>query len=206
MFAWLDAVRAIASQSPRTLFVLRAHPDEARPGRESRETLRTWAARSGAGRLDNVVLVEPTDPTSSYDLARSAAFVIVYNSTIALEAVMLGKAVLCGGAARYTPFGIGSSPATVEEFFETARRLLAGEIAGASDDQRARARRFGYFQDFASSIPFDAWLADDPRRPGEVLIRDVPLASLDPSASGALARLHRGILDGASFSATGEAR
>jgi len=204
MFDWLDAVHRIAARNPRTLFVLRAHPDESRPGRESRETLRAWARQSGADRLANVMVIAPTDPTSSYDLATCAAFVMVYNSTIALEAVMLGKPVLCGGAARYTPFGIGVTPTTIAEFSETARRLLAGDIGGANADGKARARRFLYFQDFRASIPFDAWLAEDPRRPGEVLIRDVPLASLDPSASDALGRLHGGILDGTSFSSTGD--
>ncbi len=204
MFAWLDAVRDLALQSPSTLFVLRTHPDEARPGRVSRETVQAWARRSGADTLDNVVLLGPTDPTSSYDLATCAAFVVVYNSTIALEAIMLGKAVLCGGRARYTPYGIGLAPATREEFSAIFRRLLSGDIGGATAGERDRARRFVCFQDFVASIPFDTWLAEDPRRPGEVAIRDVPLASLDPAASAAMARLHRGILDGASFAASGD--
>jgi hypothetical protein len=33
--------------APETLFVIRAHPDEARPGKESRESVAEWVERAG---------------------------------------------------------------------------------------------------------------------------------------------------------------
>ena len=44
MFTWLDQVLAMAKEHPETLFVIRAHPDELRPGtaKQSRETVRDW--------------------------------------------------------------------------------------------------------------------------------------------------------------------
>ena len=43
MFDWLDQVLTIIQKNPETLFVIRAHPDEARPGKASREFVSKWA-------------------------------------------------------------------------------------------------------------------------------------------------------------------
>ncbi|NPA05996.1 MAG: hypothetical protein GXO54_01145, partial [Chloroflexi bacterium] len=42
MFAWLDGLRAVIQEHPEVLFVLRAHPDEQRPGKAARESVRAW--------------------------------------------------------------------------------------------------------------------------------------------------------------------
>ena len=42
MFAWLDCVLELVRAHPETLFVIRAHPDEIRPGKESRESVAQW--------------------------------------------------------------------------------------------------------------------------------------------------------------------
>ncbi len=49
MFAWLETVQTIIRSHPETLFVIRAHPDEMRPGtaKQSRETVREWVSSSG---------------------------------------------------------------------------------------------------------------------------------------------------------------
>ncbi len=51
MFAWLDDVRDVALAHPEILFVIRAHPDEDRPGKESRESVSSWITRSGLKQL-----------------------------------------------------------------------------------------------------------------------------------------------------------
>ena len=59
MFAWLDMTLGVIKSQPETLFVIRAHPDETRLRKESRETVEGWVERSGAWRLANVVFVGP---------------------------------------------------------------------------------------------------------------------------------------------------
>ena len=44
MFDWLDTVLEQIKSHPDTLFVIRAHPDELRPGKESRETVADWVS------------------------------------------------------------------------------------------------------------------------------------------------------------------
>jgi hypothetical protein len=104
MFAWLDTVLEVIRDHPETLFVIRAHPDEMRPGtaKQSRESVRDWMLTNRVNELPNVVFIDSQKYISSYELIQRSKFVVVYNSSIGLVATLLGRAVLCGGRARYT--------------------------------------------------------------------------------------------------------
>ena len=97
MFDWLDLVLDVIREHPETLFVIRAHPDELRVRKASRETVAAWVETSGANREPNVLFVGPQESLSSYELISKSKFVMVYNSTIGLEASIMGAAVLCAG-------------------------------------------------------------------------------------------------------------
>ena len=88
MFAWLDTILETIREHPETLFVIRAHPDEMRPGsaKQSRESVREWVEVHGVKNLPNVVFINSQEFISSYELIQRAKFVIVYNSSIGLEA------------------------------------------------------------------------------------------------------------------------
>ncbi len=115
---------SIIRSHPETLFVIRAHPDEMRPGTPSR------AARACASgcratvwtALPNVVFIDSQEYISSYELIQRAKFVMVYNSSIGLEAALIGKAVLCGGKARYTQYPM--------VFFPESTRGTCHQVAG----------------------------------------------------------------------------
>jgi hypothetical protein len=100
MFDWLKEVMAIIRQHPDTLFVIRAHPDELRLHKESRESVHDWIQENQVAKFPNVVFIDAREYFNSYELIQRSKFVMVYNSTIGLEASILGCAVLCGGKAR----------------------------------------------------------------------------------------------------------
>jgi hypothetical protein len=102
MFAWLETVLKVIQAHPETFFIIRAHPDEARSGKKSMESVADWVRTRDVDRLPNVLFVDANEYFSSYELIQRSKFVMVYNSTIGLEASLLGAAVLCGGRARYT--------------------------------------------------------------------------------------------------------
>ena len=60
MFAWLELVLELIRSHPDTLFVIRAHPDEMRPGtaKQSRERVQAWVIQNGVDRLPNVVFID----------------------------------------------------------------------------------------------------------------------------------------------------
>ncbi|HWT81610.1 MAG TPA: hypothetical protein VN648_22690, partial [Candidatus Methylomirabilis sp.] len=97
MFSWLDCILEMIRAHPETFFVIRAHPDESRPGKESRESVSDWVRERQVGSFPNVLFVGPEERFSSYELIQRSKFVMIYNSTIGLEASILGMPVLSGG-------------------------------------------------------------------------------------------------------------
>ena len=55
MFAWLDTLLEVFKAHPETFFVLRAHPDEARPGKTSRESVAMWFEQKAAALLQCIL-------------------------------------------------------------------------------------------------------------------------------------------------------
>ncbi|MDD2923480.1 MAG: hypothetical protein PHQ36_14435, partial [Anaerolineales bacterium] len=113
MFDWLDMVLEIARARRDTLFVIRAHPDELRVRKASRETVEGWVEDRNVTAESNIVFVSPKETLSSYELIQKSKFVMIYNSTIGLEAAIMGAAVLCAGKARFTQYPTVFFPQTV---------------------------------------------------------------------------------------------
>lgn len=158
MFDWLDMALEVIKQNPDTLFVIRAHPDELRVRKSSRETVKGWVASRGVDKEANVVFVGPREVLSSYELIQKSKFVMVYNSTIGLEASIMGAAVLCAGKARFTQYPTVFFPQTVDEVKSKMKEFLAAENIEVPADFKRNARRFLYYQLYRTSLPFGDFL------------------------------------------------
>ncbi|HSV86247.1 MAG TPA: hypothetical protein VLH85_06710 [Levilinea sp.] len=199
MFAWLDLVLEVVKAHPETFFVVRAHPDEARPGKKSMESVAGWVRSSGADRLPNVLFVNSTEYFSSYELIQRSKFVMVYNSTIGLEAALLEAAVLCGGRARFTQLPTVFFPPTPEAYRQAAEDFLAAEKIAIPVEFRRNARRFLHYQLFRTSLPFGDFLRDDGFWQGYVAIKPIEWTALLPKNSKTLNTIVRGILHDTPF-------
>lgn len=199
MFDWLDHVRAVILKHPETLFILRAHPDEHRTGKESRESVADWVRRTGTDQLPNVLFVDSREFLSSYDLIHRSHFVMVYNSTIGLESVLLGKVVLAGGKARFTQLPTAFLPASVKEYEQKLEELLNSPAMEAPLEFQINARRFLYFQLYVTSLPFEQYLKEDGVWKGYVSPREFELKELLPENSATVKVILDGILRGGSF-------
>ena len=158
MFAWLDFVLEGIRAHPETLFVIRAHPDETRTRKESRQTVQGWVEEKGVDKLENVQFVPPREALSSYELIQRSKFVMVYNSTIGLEASLMGKPVLCAGRARFTQYPTVFFPQTVDGQAGMFNEFLAAETIEVPPEFKRNARRFLYYQLFRTSLPFGDFL------------------------------------------------
>jgi hypothetical protein len=196
MFAWLDATLVEIRSHPDTFFVIRAHPDETRLRKESLETVEAWVQRSGAGQLPNVRFVGPTEDLSSYELIQRSNFVLVYNSTIGLEAAILGRPVLCGGRARFTQYPIAFLPHSAAGYVEELRGMLAAGKIDVPADFRRNARRFLYYQLFRTSLPFDRFLQPSVRKTQAKLL---PFSIAELRQAAALRTILAGFLNGGDF-------
>jgi hypothetical protein len=158
MFDWLDMTPEIIREHRDTLFVIRAHPDELRVRKASRETVAAWIEANHVEKEPNVIFVGPKETLSSYELIQKSKFVMVYNSTIGLEASIMGAAVLCAGRARFTQYPTVFFPQTMEEVKRKMKEFLKAENIEVPAEFKRNARRFLYYQLFKTSLPFGDFL------------------------------------------------
>ncbi len=195
MFAWLALVLEIIKTHPDTLFVIRAHPDEKRPGtrKQSRESVSDWVSKNDVDQQPNVIFIDSGEYFSSYDLIRRAKFVMVYNSSIGLEATLLDTPVLCGGKARFTQYPIVHFPQTQREYRKLAEEFLAADELRVPDEFKYNARRFLYYQLYRVSLPFGEFLETHPT-PGYVQLKPVSWKDLTVERSPTMKVLMDGIV------------
>jgi hypothetical protein len=199
MFAWLDTLLEIIKAHPETYFVIRAHPDETRPGKASRESVADWVEKNKVKDLKNVRFVSSDEYFSSYELIQRSKFVLIYNSTIGLEASLLGAAVLSGGKARFTQIPTVFIPTSIPEFVQQAEEFLQCEKIEIPEEFQENARRFLYYQIFRTSLPFEQFLKEDVSWKGYVNLKEFKWQELLPDNSETMQVILDGILNGRSF-------
>jgi len=194
MFAWLELILELIRSHPDTLFVIRAHPDEMRTGtaKLSRESVQDWVIQNSINELPNVVFIAPQEYISSYELIQRSKFVIVYNSSIGMEATLMGAPVLCGGKSRYTRYPIVFFPDNVQAFRQKAEEFLSSDSIDIPSEFKDNARRFLYYQLFCASLYFEDYLEEGARK-GYVRLKTFPWSALLPENSTSVKILLEGI-------------
>jgi hypothetical protein len=199
MFAWLDKNLEIIREHKDTFFIIRSHLDEMRPGKESQETVKDWVIKIHLEDYENVLFVEPQAYLSSYELIQKAKFVMVYNSSIGLEAALLGAPVICGGKARYTQIPTVFVPETQAAYQEMAEEFLnSSNSVPVPSDFRMNARKFLYYQLYRASLSFSDFL-EDSSRPGFVKIKPLSWHQLSVERSPTMGAIVKGITQGKPF-------
>lgn len=199
MFAWLDQVFEIIRAHPETFFVIRAHPDETRPGKESQESVADWVKTNRVDELPNVLFVDSRQYFSSYELIQRSKFVMVYNSTIGLEAVVMGTAVLSGGKSRFTQLPIVVFPQTPQGHRQQAEEFLAAGQVQAPPEFVNNARRFLYVNLYQACLPFGDFLENDGVWSGYVSLKDFDYSVLQPGNSTTIKVIVNGIANDQPF-------
>ena len=158
MFKWLEVVVEQAKKHPRTLFIIRAHPDETRLRKASLETVEQWYLQNNISAVPNIHFIPPTEFISSYELVAQAKFVMIYNSTIGLEATLMQTPVLCAGKARFTQIPTVFYPESASSYKATLDKFLTNGPDKIPPEFITNARNFLYYQLFKSSLPFEEFL------------------------------------------------
>ncbi|MCL4821091.1 MAG: hypothetical protein KJ067_18300 [Vicinamibacteria bacterium] len=160
MFEWIaETVRALA-EVPGTRLAIRVHPAETKvywhPTRETVEArLREAFPR---GLPANVVLIGPGDPVDSYALVAESDVVLVFASSIGMEAAAQGKRVVVAGRS-----GFHTAPFVVRPEDRAAYReeLASGRTEPATPDAPELALRFMDRLYFEEMLPVPV-VAEDP--------------------------------------------
>jgi hypothetical protein len=198
MFDWLDMVLDVIRQHRETLFVIRAHPDELRVRKSSRETVEGWVASRGVDKESNVIFVSPRETLSSYELIQRSKFVMIYNSTIGLEASIMGAPVLCAGKARFTQYPTVFFPQTADDVGRMMKDFLVVEKIDVPSVFKRNARRFLYYQLFKTSLPFGDFLEPSVRAT-QTRLKSFGVEQLFPENSKAIETIIDGLLKKGDF-------
>jgi hypothetical protein len=193
MFDWLEATLTLAAQHSDTLFIIRAHPDELRQHKESQEPVGEWLEASPFNNLPNLSFIAPTEYVSSYELIDLSQFCLIYNSTIGLEATLMGKPVIAAGQTRYDRENMVYKAASSEAYLELVRQFLQSGAPPVSEAWQQRARRFMYYSLFCASLdlsPFtdQAYLYNYTLKPFEA-------EALHPDRSTVMDTIYSGIIN-----------
>lgn len=199
MFAWLDTVLEEIKAHPEIFFIIRAHPDEERPGKESLETVSDWIKEKAVEELPNVMFIPPNQYISSYELIAHAKFVMVYNSTVGLEASVMGKPVLCAGKARYTQIPTVYFPKNKKQYRQMLGEFLNVKEVDHPSNFQKNARRVLYSQLFRASLPFSEFIEDDGIWRGYVRLKKFSAADLSAENSSTIEVVAKGILNNDPF-------
>lgn len=196
MFSWLEDVLKVIKKYKDTLFVIRAHPDEDRPGKASRESVSDWVKRTNATSYQNVHFFSPSQYVSSYKLIDLAKFVMVYNSSIGLEASIMGVPVLCAGRARYTQLPTVFFPSDRNEYLDKLINFLTTKKVDLPEEFIKNARKFLYYELFKASLDFGGFLNPWPALPGFVTFSRFNAQQVTCQVSSEMKILAEGILRG----------
>ena len=161
MFAWLDTLLEVFKAHPETLFVLRAHPDEARPGKASRESVAMWFEQKAAA-LSNVFFIPPQERISSYELIRLSKFVLTYNSQIGLESMLMGVPALGAAQAPFVDYDTVYFERDREAYLRRLESFLTATQLEVPEEALRRIRRFMYYRYYRFSLPFGEFIESTP--------------------------------------------
>ena len=201
MFAWLDELKPAIERHPKSFFVIRAHPDEDRPGKASRESAAQWYAASGLDERPNVVFYGSTELIDSYELVSRSSAVLTYNSSIGLEAAIMGRPVLIAGRARFSGSESVIAPSNRVDYARALEKILAGSAEEVPEDAVDNARQFLHHELYRVSLDLSEFLAPYPDAPGMVSLAKFPGERI--AGSMAIGVIVHGILEGRPFVTAG---
>lgn len=105
--------------------VVRQHPVERLPIARSSDDYRSLLAQH-FGQHPRLHFVAAEDAVNSYDLLEQARAVVVYTSTIGLEAAALGKPVVTESRSYYSALGFVHRASTLEQYQQLLREAVDG--------------------------------------------------------------------------------
>jgi hypothetical protein len=152
MFDWITATIEELQREPTTHLVIRVHPAETsvywHPTRERAAIALARALPQGLP--PRVTLIDAEEPIDSYALLQRSDLVLVYASTVGMEAAAFGKRVI---AACNSNFAAASFVATPPDRASYLRLLRQSGAEPVVPDAADLARRFMYYLYLEKMVP-----------------------------------------------------
>lgn len=129
-----EIIREICNYFPDYNFVYRAHPNL-----KLSENTQTQSIQN-LNNISNLTLIESSSRISSYELIKYSEKIIVFGSTVGVEATYMDKPVICIGPSLYEDLDITYKPKDLEEL------KVLFETKNLQPKSKNDAIKFGYFE------------------------------------------------------------
>lgn len=179
---------------PDLQLVVRVHPAEATGFVKSRDRMAKAIRRRFPELPQNVRVIEPEDPLSTYSLIDHSNAVLVYSTKTGIEASAAGVPVVVAGEAWIRGKGFSRDAVSPQSYRAILDQLPFRSPLGAAERERALRYAYHFFFRRMIELPF---LAD--AGPAEFEIRLESLDELRPGRNAGLDVICEGIVGGAPF-------
>ena len=201
MFDWAQDTVAWYAKHPERQLVVRCHPGEVLSSPRSDEPLAQVLRRTFPDWPANVKIVAANNPTNTYDLARLAERVLIFNTKMGVELAARGMPVIVAGDAWIRGKGFSHDAGSGEDYLVLLSNPAT--LAPLSEQAHDMARRYAYHFFFRRCMPIKALTS----RSGWPLagIAEDGFAELEPGVDTGLDAVCEGILEGTPFEYSGDA-
>jgi hypothetical protein len=154
MWDWICSTIKKIEESNDLHLLIRVHPAEVRlEGRETKDRIVERLAKEFPNLPQNISIIPPDDDTSSYRLIEYSSMVLVYTSTVGLEASISGKKVIVAGDTHYRGKGFTMDPETKSQYFSFIDTGRASEPS-LEKEKTEKAELYAYLFFLLYMYPF----------------------------------------------------
>lgn len=195
MLSWVLETIAYFARRPDLQLVVRIHPAEIRGTLPSRQPLLAEIAKAWPALPENVKIIPPESPISTYAVMGGCDSVLIYGTKTGVELTSVGIPVVVAGEAWIRNKGVTLDASTREQYLTLLDSLPVGRRL--DEGVRARALKYAYHFFYRRMIPLSfmeptaAW---PPYRPAIS-----SLEQLMPGADVGLDIICEGIMNGSPF-------
>ncbi|MBI5571103.1 MAG: hypothetical protein HY914_14255 [Desulfomonile tiedjei] len=141
---WIRCCVEYFAKHPDWQLIIRSHPGEVRiPGMESRKKVAEVVGSLYPVLPHNIRVIPPEDPVSSYVLIELSTLVLVYTSTLGMEAVAVGRPTVLCGNPQYRGRRFTYDVSSPDEFCAVVGRLMREPVA-LNEEMRLLAKKSLY--------------------------------------------------------------
>jgi hypothetical protein len=195
MMHWVKDTVAFFAARPDLQLVIRVHPAEVTGSLPSRQKLVDELQAAFPVLPENVKVIPPEHPASTYAVVEKADSVLVFGTKMGVELSSIGIPVIVAGEAWIRNKGVTIDVTSRDEYLKTLSRLPMGERMNS--EQVKRARKYAYHFFFRRMIPVEAVVPAKGSPPFAIGITS--LADLAPGVSKGMDIICSGILEGQPF-------
>lgn len=177
-----------------TNLCIRIHPAEVTGYIQSRQRISDEIKIAFPKLPKNIIIVEPEDKTSTYDLVAEADYVVAYSTKASIEVGVMGKPIIVCGDAWVRNKEISLDPKTEKEYFSILRD--PAPILNFSKEKQQRAKKYAFHFFMRRMIKIDCF---DRAERGEIEFNPITFENSSTELQNSLDVLRDGIYNNAPF-------